>query len=57
MDGLSYTIEDRNGASVAVGTWLPADGEPIHFEIPFTDEAALSARLLSLQSLYANLRG
>ena len=56
MDGLSYTVELRDGASVAVGTFAPDGAEPIHFEMPFVDEATLTERVLSLQSLYARLR-
>lgn len=55
MDGLSYSIEERDGISVAVGTWSPEGGEPIYFEAPFEDEATLAKRLLSLQTLYASL--
>lgn len=56
MDGLSYSIEERDGISVAVGTWSPEGGEPIYFETPFVDEATLSEQVLSLQSFYARLR-
>lgn len=57
MDGLSYTIEERDGASVAVGTFAPDGAEPIYFETPFTDETTLFERVASLQNLYARLQG
>ena len=57
MDGLSYTVELRDGASVAVGTFAPGGAEPIHFEMPFVDETTLFERVASLQNLYARLQG
>lgn len=36
--------------------WSPEGGEPIHFKTLFEDEATLTDRLLSLQTLYASLR-
>jgi hypothetical protein len=56
MDGLSYTVEARDGVFIAVGTWSPSGDQPIYFEAPFTDEAALIEKLLLLQSTYASLR-
>ena len=57
MDGLSYTVELRDGASVAVGTFAPGGAEPIHFEMPFVDETTLFERVASLQNLYTRLQG
>lgn len=57
MDGLSYTVELRDGVSVAVGTFSPEGSEPIYFETPFVDETTLFERVASLQNLYARLQG
>lgn len=56
MDGLTYTIEERAGASVAVGTFAPPDGISIYFEVPFTDEGALHEQVVWLQGVHAGLR-
>lgn len=56
MDGLSYTVEVRDGVSVAVGIWAPTGITPIYFEIPYESDAALEERVLSLQDIYAHLR-
>jgi hypothetical protein len=56
MDGLSYTVEVRDGVSVAVGTWAPVGVAPIYFELPYESDAVLEERLLSLQDIYASLR-
>lgn len=56
MDGLTYTIEERDGVPVAVGTFAPPDGMSMYFEIPFVDETALHEKVVWLQDVHAGLR-
>ena len=56
MDGLSYTVEVRDGVSVAVGTWAPVGVIPIDFELPYESDAALEENVLRLRDIYASLR-
>jgi hypothetical protein len=53
MDGLTYEIELRDGKTVAVGNWVPAEGVALSFRIPFEEEAEIEPMLLLLQTIHA----